>query len=137
MDTNCPLYQKDLGIKKLTDVLEHGQTVKWKTTKSRSIEQFLPDGILKSYQIEITEEEHIEQLPTPQWAIERVIPKNIDEAISIVRQYGLDVVIGDEALFSEWIATQTRQKGDKSDTGEGLTESAANIIRARILGIPV
>lgn len=93
----CPAYQKGLALEKLTEALEQGQIVRWKTKKTRRLEHYVPgkDGapdVLKWYQEETTEDEHEEHRPTPKWAIERVIPRPIEDdinvAIAFIQRHG-------------------------------------------------
>lgn len=106
----CPKYQKGLALDKLTDALENGQVIRWTTTKTRRLEHYIPgrDGqpdTLKWYQLETTEEVHLEERPTPKWAIERVIPRPIEDdinaAIAFIERHGFRVV-GDMESVS-WV----------------------------------
>jgi hypothetical protein len=93
----CPPYQKGLALAKLTEALEHGQVIRWKTRKTRRLEHYVPgkDGdpdVLKWYQEEVTEDDHEEHRPCPKWAIERVVPRPIEDdinaAIAFIQRQG-------------------------------------------------
>lgn len=108
----CPAYQKDLALEKLTDALENGQLIRWTTIKTRRLDHFYPgkDGqpdTLKWYQIETTEEEHIEHRPTPKWAIERVIPRPIEDdvnaAIAFLERQGFKVIVDNIEVINQWV----------------------------------
>lgn len=141
---NAPARVKKLAQDRLTDALENGQTIKWTTKKTRRTEHFIPTpnkdepDKLVWYQVELMEDEHIEERPTPQWAIDRVLPKpveNVNDAIALVERYGLKVVIGDAELFEQYIIAQNDQEGTEGNSGRGISPETANDVRARILGV--
>lgn len=138
---NATEYQKNLASERLKEALESGQTIKWKSRRSLRREHWQPrpDGEdrLVWYQIEDEETEHNEHRPTPQWAIERVVPKplhTLEQLIAIAGEYGLQLVIKDEDLFNRYLAEVSSQNS-QSDSGSGLTEEAASAIRGQILGM--
>ena len=113
----CPAYQKGLALDRLTEALEHGQPIHWTTKKSKRLEHWVPgkDGQpdkLKWYQVETTEEEHTEHRPAPKWAIERVIPRPIEDdvnaAIAFLERHGFKVIVDGE------IPTINPQNGSES-----------------------
>ena len=142
---NAPARVKKLATDRVTEALENGQTIRWTTKKTRKIEHFAPakekgeSDKLVWYQVESTEEEHIEERPTPQWAIDRVLPKpieNVNDAIALIERYGLKVVIGDAELFERYnILAQNTEEGAEGNGSRGISPETANDIRARILGI--
>lgn len=138
---NASEQQKGLATKRLDEALESGQTIKWKSRRTLRREHWQPreDGEdrLAWYQIEEEETEHNEHRPTPQWAIERVMPKplhTLEQLIAIAGEYGLQLVIKDEDLFNRYLAEVSSQNS-QSDNGTGLTEEAASAIRSQILGM--
>jgi len=111
----CPKYQKGLALERLTEALEGGQKIKWTTKKTRRLDHFIPGkdeqpAKLGWYDEETVTEEHTEYRPTPKWAIERVIPRPIEEdvnaAIAFLEKHGYKVIIQDEALIQEWLDSQ-------------------------------
>ncbi|NER46339.1 MAG: hypothetical protein F6J86_16185 [Symploca sp. SIO1B1] len=101
----CPKYQKGLALQKLTDALENGQPIKWTTKKTRRLEHYVPGRKgqppqLKWHQEETVTEEHTEHRPAPKWAIERVIPRPIEDdinaAIAFIERHGFRVVADGE-----------------------------------------
>lgn len=138
----CPQYQKDKALEKLTDALENGHIIRWKTHRRLRKEHWVPgkDGqpdYLKWYQQEEEETEHTETRPTPQWAIERIIPKpmwTMEQLIAVANEYGLQVTVKDADLFNRYIA-EIGDRDNQGDTGAGITEETAEQIRGRILGL--
>lgn len=133
---------KTLASERLTEVLENGQTIKWKSQKTVRRERWIPGengspDWLKWYQIDTEESTHYEHRPTPQWAIERVIAKplqTLEQLIAVASEYGLQLTIKDADLFSRYL-TEVTSQDSSSDNGAGLTEEATDQIRARILGL--
>lgn len=140
----CPKYQKEKALEKLTDALENGHVVKWKTHKRLRREHWVPGkngepDILKWYEEEEENTDHTEARPTPQWAIERVIPKplwTMEQLIAVANEYGLQLTIKDADLFNRYIA-EVGDRNNQDDTGSGITEETADQIRGRILGLEV
>lgn len=139
---NAPEHLQSLASERLKEALENGQTITWKAQKTTRREHWLP-GIngepdrLKWYQVDTEESYHEECRPTPQWAIERVVPKpcyTLEQLIAIAGEYGLQLVVKDEDLFNRYLAEISSQN-NQSDNGTGLTEEAAAEIRGKILGL--
>jgi hypothetical protein len=101
----CPAYQKGLALQKLTEALEHGQPIKWTTTRNRRLNHYVPGKNgeppkLVWFQEESFTDEHTEHRPAPKWAIERVIPRPIEDdinaAIAFIERHGYRVVADGE-----------------------------------------
>jgi len=134
---NAPLHQKKLAKERLTEVLEDGQTITWKTTRTRRLNHCTPNGKLKWYQEETVSETHEENRGVPQWAIDRILPKappDIESAIALLEQHGYIVTLPTDQI-AEFVAQANAQAGEGGNGNLGLTEEAANTIRARILGV--
>lgn len=135
---NCPEEIKQTALQKLQDALENGHKVTWKTKGIKRIDRFDSDGNLRWFQLETTETEHIESRPTPQWAIERVIPKpiwSVEQLSAIASEYGLQLVVKDAELFKKYLSAIEPENEDNRDSSFGLSEEAANEIRRQILGL--
>ena len=139
---NAPQYQKKLACDRLTEALENGQTIKWNSQKNIRREHWIPGkngepDKLIWYQLEAENSTNNEQRPTPQWAIERIVPKplqTLEQLIAVASEYGLQLTIKDADLFNKYLAEIGSQ--DSSDNnGAGLTDEAADQIRTRILGL--
>ncbi|NEP10863.1 MAG: hypothetical protein F6K14_11745 [Symploca sp. SIO2C1] len=122
----CPKYQKGLALAKLTEALENGQPIKWTTKKTRRLDHYVPGkkgepAKLVWYDEETITEEHIEHRPTPKWAIERVIPRPIEDdlnvAIAFVEKNGFKVIVEDEEIIQQWLNSQNGHKGTKELPG--------------------
>ncbi len=99
----CPKYQKGLALQKLTEALENGQPIKWTTKRTRRLEHYVPSKNgpkLVWFQEENFIDEHTEHRPAPKWAIERVIPRPIEDdinaAIAFIERHGFRVVADGE-----------------------------------------
>jgi hypothetical protein len=91
----------------------------------------------KWYQLHTEEAENHEHRPTPQWAIERVIPKpmvTFEQLMAAASEYGCAVVIKDADLFNRYIQ-EIGSEDSKGNSRAGLTEEEASEIRAKILGL--
>ena len=121
----CPKYQKGLALQKLTEALEHGQPIKWTTKKTRRLDHYIPgkngQRQEKWHQEETIIEEHTEHRPTPKWAIERVIPRPIEDdinvAIAFLERHGFKVIVEDEEIVREWLDSQNGHKVTKELPG--------------------
>lgn len=139
---NAPITQKRAASQRLTDVLENGQIIKWKKViGARTVTRYR--GSAKNKDILFTDifsgytEYNVEYRPTPQWAIERVIPKPVKsfEDLNVAAaEIGCEVVIKDADLFNRYFA-EVEKQGIQESTRTGLSDEGVYQIRRRILGL--
>jgi hypothetical protein len=140
--TNAPTHQRRAAAQKLTETLEHGQTVRWKKHISeKTMTRYKGDSkkgrILYTDVFSAYEEDNVETRPTPNWAIERVLPKplnTLEQLLAAASEYGLTLVVKDADLFNRYLA-EVGSQDNKGQSRSGLTEEAADEIRRRILGV--
>jgi hypothetical protein len=133
----CPEAQVKKARDKLNDALENGHRIRWRSQSTKRIDHYNSDGSLKWYQIHTEEASKEEDRPTPQWAIERVIPRPIntlDQLIAAASEYGCTVVVKDADLFNRYLQ-EVSSESNKGNSRAGLTEEEAASIRAKILGL--
>jgi hypothetical protein len=75
----CPEEVSRLAHSKLIDALENGQTIKRRSQTIKQIRHYNKEGNLFWSQEHIETKEHDDVMPTPKWAIDRVIPRPTNE----------------------------------------------------------
>jgi hypothetical protein len=141
---NCPDEIKQIASNKINDLIKNGHVVrvtrKNSTTNTRRYPVY-ENNQIKEWRIRF--EDTIETIDTtetnfgtPQFAFERVLEPNLEQAFKVIQSYGYAIIIDPDQIKShqELIQLQAESQGDQ-DNNKGLTEQTANEIRARILGI--
>ncbi|BAQ65553.1 hypothetical protein [Geminocystis sp. NIES-3709] len=135
---NCPEKIRVSAKDRIKELITHGHRIKRSNLTIHSLPVY-KNGQIVGYK-EKWREEHLEEtnMGTPQWAIDRVLPpppKDLESAIKLIEAYGLKPVVANTELFREWLVAQTTSQNSQTGSARGLTESEANEIRARILGV--
>lgn len=136
--SNCPEGLKVIAKNRLQQVLTEGVIIKRSNLIIHSVPIYENDVIVGHR--EKWREEHIEEtnMGIPQWAIDRILPpppKDIESAIKLIEAYGLKTIVANTEVFREWLIAQETNQNNSEGINRGLTESEANDIRAKILGI--
>lgn len=145
--SNCPEELKVIAKNRLQQVLTEGVVIKRsRTITTERVHEtpiFNNNGEIVGYkekwrQVETHTESDNTNMGIPQWALDRVLPpppKDLESAIKLIEAYGLKTIVANTEVFREWLIAQTTSQDNQSSTGKGLTESEANDIRAKILGV--
>lgn len=134
---NAPISQKRSASQKLTDALENGHTIQWEAYEKGTIIRYKGDGTVWYTEERDLKTGHTERRPTPQWAIDRVIPKpvwTLDQLNAVAAEIGCVVVVKDAELFNRYLS-EVASQSSKTDTRTGLSDEGVHQIRARILGV--
>jgi len=140
---NCPDGIKRAAKDRIQELVTFGHKIRREKTNTIIHEIPVRDetGTVIDYK-ELWRQVHTEVEETnrgcPQWALDRVLPappKDLESAIKMIEAYGLKTIVANTEVFREWLIAQTTSQNSENGTGKGLTESEANQIRARILGV--
>lgn len=145
--SSCPEGLKKIAKDRLKQVLTEGVVIKRSRTitteRVHKVPIYNEDGEIVDYkvkwrQVETTTESDNTNMGVPQWALDRVLPpppKDLESAIKMIEAYGLKTIVANTEVFREWLIAQTADQAGQEVISRGLTESEANDIRAKILGI--
>ncbi|OKH12320.1 hypothetical protein [[Limnothrix rosea] IAM M-220] len=139
---NSPQVLQTTAMARLRNALDHGQVIKRTRTTTKTIKRHDPQGQLMYTETHEETRESVDQLPTPKWAIERILGKpiqDLEDAIKLIETQGLEVIVKDAEIIKEWLTARGLNENDSmgNQSEKGLSEEQANEIRAKILGIPL
>jgi hypothetical protein len=143
---NCPENLKVIAKGRLKQVLEEGVIIKrTRTTRIERVHKvpIYENDVIVDYrekwrQVEVNTETDNTDMGIPQWALDRVLPpppKDLESAVKMIEAYGLKTIVANTEVFREWLIAQETNQNNGEGINRGLTESEANDIRAKILGI--